>query len=122
VIKGLFILLSCQLLGEFIHISADLPMPGAVIGMVLLLLLLLARKSIVETVEPSSQKLISLLPLLFMPPTVGIAFLGADFNDQWPAFAAAAILGTVFTLCFCALLLKRLLVSSNKGGAGQVQN
>ena len=113
-IKGLFILLCCQLAGEALHLVTGLPVPGAVIGMVLLLILMLVIKPAVKQVEPSSNALIALLPLLFMPPTVGLAFLGSSFNSQWPAFAAAAILGTILTLILTALLLKKLLPPRNR--------
>ena len=75
------LILLCQLIGEMFVRAVWLPMPGPVIGLVLLLLLLFAReqrKAIArgplraEGVEHASRGMLANLSLLFIPAGVGV--------------------------------------------------
>src|SRR5699024_7355681 len=68
---GLLVLLTCQWLGEGIKLAAGLPLPGPVLGMLILLAVLLVRGSVPHWLGGTSQRLISVLSLLFLPPAVG---------------------------------------------------
>ncbi|MDN3637896.1 CidA/LrgA family protein [Simiduia curdlanivorans] len=105
-IVGLLVLIGFQILGELTALWLNLPIPGAVIGLLFLLLSLRVlpwRKTLVEPVEQVSEKLISHLSLLFLPAGVGIFFLPEHINAQWPAVLAAMLGGT-----FVAMLLSSL--------------
>lgn len=75
------LILLCQLIGEVFVRALHLPMPGPVIGLVLLLLLLFARDRFAvlargplraEGVEQVSRGLLANLSLLFIPAGVGV--------------------------------------------------
>ncbi|MBD2857661.1 CidA/LrgA family protein [Spongiibacter sp. KMU-158] len=107
-LAGFLTLLGFQLIGEFLQRAFDLPLPGQVIGMLLLFIALMIRGSVPAQLEKGSQHLIDILPMLLMAPAAGVFFLGAGFADQWPGFIAAISAGTILTLIFCGLLLKFL--------------
>lgn len=107
-LAGFFTLFAFQLLGEALQRGLGLPLPGPVIGMLLLFLFLMLKGDVPDDLEQGSQRLINLLPLLLMVPAAGMFFLGAGFADQWPGFIAAISLGTLATLIFSGLLLKAL--------------
>jgi putative effector of murein hydrolase LrgA (UPF0299 family) len=80
-ILSLGLLLLCQLLGEAVAHGLDLPLPGPVIGMALLLMLLLVRDRFSGllprevgdgTLEKTSTGLLSHLSLMFIPAGVGV--------------------------------------------------
>ncbi|WP_024520570.1 CidA/LrgA family protein [Bradyrhizobium sp. Tv2a-2] len=80
-LASLSLILLCQLIGEVIVRGLDLPLPGPVLGLFLLLLLLLARDRFAiiaqgplrdEGVENASKGLLSHLSLLFVPAGVGV--------------------------------------------------
>jgi holin-like protein len=75
------LILLCQLIGEMFVRAVRLPMPGPVIGLVLLLLLLFARDRFAllargplraEGVEHASRGMLANLSLLFIPAGVGV--------------------------------------------------
>ncbi len=73
VIAGLLVLLACQLLGQLVADTLGLPVPGPVVGLVLLLLWLQLR----EPAEDSGLArlctlLLRHLQLLFVPAGVGV--------------------------------------------------
>lgn len=107
-LPGLLILLCFHLTGEALVTLADVPIPGAVVGLLLLFTALLIRGGATRSLEQSSSFLIGLLPLLLIVPSAGVFFLGASFSDQWLAFAGAIVAGTLLTLMFSALLMKFL--------------
>jgi holin-like protein len=81
VIASLSLILLCQLAGEIFVRGLTLPMPGPVIGLMLLLVLLLARDRFPvlargplqgDGVENASRGLLANLSLLFVPAGVGV--------------------------------------------------
>lgn len=80
-IASLSLILLCQLAGEVLVRGLALPMPGPVVGLVLLLLLLVARDRFAILargplqgggVENASRGLLAHLSLLFVPAGVGV--------------------------------------------------
>jgi putative effector of murein hydrolase LrgA (UPF0299 family) len=80
-IASLSLILLCQLAGEVFVRGLGLPMPGPVIGLLLLLVLLLARDRFKilargplqqDGVENASRSLLAHLSLLFVPAGVGV--------------------------------------------------
>jgi putative effector of murein hydrolase LrgA (UPF0299 family) len=80
-IASLSLILLCQLAGEIIVRGLGLPMPGPVVGLIILLSLLLARDRFALLargplqgggVEGASHGLLAHLSLLFIPAGVGV--------------------------------------------------
>ncbi len=80
-IASLSLILLCQLAGEVFVRGLGLPMPGPVVGLLLLLALLLARDRFKilargplqeDGVEDASRSLLAHLSLLFVPAGVGV--------------------------------------------------
>ena len=74
VLLGLVILLLAQMVGLALEELLGLPVPGVVLGLVLLVLLGVLRptRSVVRAAEPAAAPLLAHLQLLFVPPSVGI--------------------------------------------------
>ena len=118
-IRGFFILLVFQLVGEVLARGLALPAPGPVIGLALLVVALVVyrRRPFDEEalaasgLGQASRGLLAALPLLFVPAGVGvIQYLGL-LRDQGVALAAALVVSTVATLIATVgvfLLVKRL--------------
>jgi len=81
VIKALLYLLTFQLIGVVVSRSAGLPIPGTVIGFLLLFVLLLLRPALLDELLPVSRPLLDNMMLLFVPVSVGIV-------QQWPLLEA----------------------------------
>lgn len=114
-IKGIICLIFFYALGEGITLLTNLPIPGAVIGMLLLFFLLRYRGQSTPTwLNDSSQLFIRFLPLFFLPAAVGIFFLPDAFHTQWPAFLGAIVIATLISLATTALVMKELLKKADK--------
>lgn len=92
-VTGLTWLLGCQLVGEVLVRLTGLPLPGPVVGMVLLLALLQVRRPPPEaTVLRAADGLLRHLQLFFVPAGVGVvAHLGLLRDEALPVVAALAV-------------------------------
>jgi holin-like protein len=106
-IASLGLILLCQLAGEVVVRGLSLPMPGPVVGLVLLLLLLLARDRFgvfargplrQDGVENASRGLLAHLSLLFVPAGVGVMQKLDVVADHGVAIAAVLAISVVLTL------------------------
>lgn len=113
---GFLILISCQLVGELIVFSLDIPVPGAVVGMVLLLAGLIIRGQVSTGLRTSAEGLLSILPLMLVPAGVGLMVHFQLIAAEWVAILAALVISTFVTLLLVTLLLKWM--NSNRGEEG----
>lgn len=100
-----------QLTGEAIKTSLNLPVPGAVIGM-LMLLIYLAVTPANKNLQTTCQTLISHLPLFFIPAGVGILAYIAEIKTHGFSIGVALILGTLIGFVFSLLVLKKIFKTS----------
>lgn len=109
-LKGIITLLVFQFLGECITKLFDLLVPGPVIGMVLLLLFLMLKKSSFESLDNAVFIHLRYLPLLFIPAAMGI-ITQSDIlsNEFWP-ISISLLLGTVIALAFTSKLMDYLTI------------
>ena len=108
------ILLVCQCLGEGISYALRLPVPGPVIGMLILFFALVLRPALLDKIQSTGDALLQHLSLLFVPAGVGIFVAAATLQGQWLAIIGAVVASTVLTLAVTALVM-RAATPSRKG-------
>lgn len=108
-LRALTILLLYQLVGEIIGRSLGLPIPGPVLGMLLLFITLLIRGEAPLKLRQTSRTLLSHLALLFVPAGVGVMTHLALLRDEWLPIVVTLIVATYVTLVATALTMKLLL-------------
>ena len=102
-INALLALLLCQLLGEAFTTAFGLPLPGPVIGMVLMLGLFLAVPRSVATVRPVAQGFLSHLSLLFVPGGVRVVGQIAVLGSEAALLLLSVVVSTVLGMAAAAL-------------------
>lgn len=108
-IRGLLILLLCQLAGEAVALLFDLPVPGGVIGMLILFLGLILRRGVPADLEQTSQVVLKPLTLYFVPASVGIMTMGPLLAQEGIRIGLVLVLSTVLPLLVCGYGLDRWL-------------
>ncbi len=98
-------LLMFQLIGEVLTQSLKLPVPGPVVGMLLLFLALAVRMPLAQQLRQSAQGLLQHLSLLFVPAGVGVILHVGRLAHEWLAVAAALVLSTLLTIAATALTI-----------------
>lgn len=107
-LRGWAVLLVFQLVGEVLSRLLVLPIPGPVVGMLLLLGALALRFPEDEHLRGVSSGLLSHLSLLFVPAGVGVMLHARRLADEWPALLVALVVSTVATIAVTGFVADRL--------------
>ncbi len=107
-LNALTLILVCQLAGELAAASGRLPVPGPVIGMVLLFCFLMVRGGIADNISRTADGLLDHLSLLFVPAGVGVMLHFRLLGDDWLAVAAALVISTLATIVVTGLVMAKL--------------
>jgi len=120
VLQTLTLILTCQLAGELAVRSLGLPVPGPVLGMLLLLGWLFARGGVSEGLDRTTSALLEHLSLLFVPAGVGVIVHWESIRHQWQALTVALIASTLITLAITALTMLGVqrMMGRRRNGAG----
>lgn len=101
-------LLLFQTIGEAIAHGFSLPIPGPVIGMLLLFFYLTVNKDALEKLLPTVQGLLRHMTILFVPAGVGVMVHGQRIAAEWLPIAVALVVSTLLTILVTALSVKWL--------------
>lgn len=108
-LNALAVLLVFQLIGEVVVQWLKLPLPGPLIGMLLLFSVLIARRSVPAWLRETATGMLQHLMLLFIPAVTGVIVYFEQLGDDWLAFVVAGIAGTAISIVVTALTLRLML-------------
>ena len=107
-VRGLTCLLLFQLAGEIISRLLDLPIPGNVMGMGLLLIGLLSGLVDVKWIEDAVEVLLSNMTLFFVPAGVGVMVYSDLIAAEWLPITVATVLSTFVVMGVTGVLAEKL--------------
>ena len=110
------LILLCQLIGEVIAGLTKLPIPGPVIGMVILFCGLVIHRKLPSGLETVTGFLHRYLPLMFVPAGVGVITNLDLLTRSWAPLAGAIIIGTALTIAVTGAVMQFL---NRRGPTGQ---
>ncbi len=105
------IILLVTLLGDFFYTYMNLPIPGNVVGMLLLLFFLLTGVLKLSMIEEVSNFMLKHLSFFFIPAAVGLITCFSVLEGKWTALVVISIVSTfiiaVVTGITVQILMKR---------------
>ncbi len=108
-ITGLVVLVVYDQLGRWLMRSLEWPIPGSVMGLLLLLLTLMVVKQPPKPVVQASEWLLRHLAFFFVPAGVGIMMLYDLIADEWLAMLVSMVVSTLISLMFTAWMMQWLI-------------
>ncbi|KQB53745.1 murein hydrolase transporter LrgA [Pseudomonas endophytica] len=112
-LRGLTWLVLFQLLGTALNHLFVPVLPGPIIGLLLLLIYLLVCGQVSEPLNEAAKSLLRYLPLLLVPPAVGVMVYAADIAADFWAISGALVLSLLISMAFVGVLMQRLLKPHN---------
>jgi len=94
-----------QVLGGLLQQVTGLPVPGPVIGVMLLLTGLIIDGSVPDRLERTAAGTLPYLPMLFVPGAVGMVGREGLVRGDWPALATATMVSSVAAICLTSLTI-----------------
>ena len=91
------ILIIC-FVGEILHAFIPLPIPASIYGLVIMFMLLAFKIIKLEKIEKTADFLLQIMPLMFIPPAVGIISVWADLKNILVPFFLIIILTTIIVM------------------------
>lgn len=114
---GLAILFGFNLVGVLLQKGLHIPIPGNVIGLVLLLIALACKWIKIEWVESTAMLLTKNMMLFFLPILVGASTLLPVIQTEWVSVVLSLLLGTGLVIVVTGLTAQSLL--KRGGGANE---
>ncbi|MEO1395944.1 MAG: CidA/LrgA family protein [Cyanobacteria bacterium J06634_5] len=101
-LNGITLLLMYELVGEVSVRLLTIPIPGPVLGMLLLFVTLLIRGKSTAAFNSASSALLSHLSLLFVPAGVGIMVHANRLAREWLPISLTLVITTILTMVITA--------------------
>lgn len=117
-IAALTALLAFQLAGELIVRLSGIPVPGPVLGMVLLVAFFVLRGDVPDALRMVASVILQHLSLLFVPAGVGLMLHAARIEAEWLAIGAALIGSTVLSLVVTVVVFRAVARPDSGDGQG----
>ena len=108
-LRGLTWLVLFQLLGTALNALFLTLLPGPIIGMLLLFVFLLLRGEVGEPITEAASGLLRYLPLLLVPPAVGVMVYAEQIAADFWALAGALGLSLLMSLLFAGWQMQKLI-------------
>lgn len=103
------IIAAVSLAGEILNQLIPLPIPGSIYGLVIMLLLLYFGVIEVRHVKDVSSWLLSLMPVMFIGPTVGLIVTFDSYKDFLIPIAVTVTLSTVLVMGVTGVVSQQLI-------------
>ena len=85
-------------LGELLHHFIPLSIPASIYGIVLLFLALETKILKVSDIKETSSFLIAIMPLMFLPPAVGVIESWNLLRESWFPYVVVTLISTVVVM------------------------
>ena len=119
-LESLTLLLACQLVGEVVVAYFTIPIPGPVVGMVLLFIGLCLRRRVPAPLQQTATGLLSNLSLLFVPAGTGVLLHVSLIRDALLPIGVSLVLSTLVAVAVTALAMVGFeKLAGRKGSDGQ---
>lgn len=93
--KQICVLSTIALIAEFLHFVVPLPIPASVYGMIILFLSLCLGVIKLEMVEDVADWILSVMPIFFIAPTVGLIEAYGDIKGQLIPLVLTCLVSTI---------------------------
>lgn len=118
IFKQLFIILGINLAGELLSSYLNLPLPGSITGMILLLILLLTGVVKEHQIRETADYMLQNMGFFFIPAGVSILISYQALEGHYFQTVLAIVISTVLVLAITALATQ-LLININEKKNGQ---
>ncbi|MBD8098985.1 CidA/LrgA family protein [Pseudomonas fluorescens] len=113
-LRGLTWLVLFQLIGTALNHLLLPVLPGPIIGLLLMLGFLIWRGEVSEPLSLAAGSLLRYLPLLLVPPAVGVMVYAKDIVADFWAIVGALVLSLVIAMGVVGVLMEQLVRRKEK--------
>lgn len=101
-------------IGELLSFLIPLPIPASIYGIAIMLALLVSGRLKVESVKDVSLFLISVMPVMFIPATVGLMDSFPLLSSSFVAYAVILVVSTAAVMAVSGYVTQHVIRSEKK--------
>lgn len=118
-IKQFFIIIAVTFAGELLARLIPLPVPAGIYGLLILFAGLLTGLVPYESVKETGKFLVEIMPLMFIPATVGLLKVWGIVKDSLLSYAVILIVTTFLVMAVSGLVTQALVRRKDGKGAAR---
>ncbi len=103
-------------MGEILNKLIPLPIPASIYGMIILFTLLSTKLLKLSAVKETGKFLIYIMPIMFVPPTVGLMDSWGIMQEFLIAIITISLLSTIIVLAVSGRITQFIIGLKEKGG------
>ena len=116
--RQLAIIMSISFIAELMEYLIPLPVAASIYGLVLMLLGLVTKVIPLHKVEGAADFLVEVMPILFVPPTVGIMASVEELQQMLVPLCVISVVSTILVMVVTGRVSQSLIRKSFGGGKG----
>lgn len=120
-VSQIAIIFSISFAGEMLNRLLPLPIPGSIYGLVIMLVCLMLGVVKVEKIKAVSDWFISLMPIMFVGPIVGLMDSFDSYKNYIIPLFVISIVTTFITMAAAGLSSQRLMRIQQKRGKNHAE-
>lgn len=118
-IKQLAIILTISLVAELMEYMIPIPVAASMYGLLLMLGGLITKVIPLEKVEGAADFLVEILPIMFIPPTVGIMASAEALKEMLVPLVVISIISTILIMVATGRTTQSILRANQKKTASE---
>lgn len=118
-LRGLTLLIVFQLVGTALNALLLPKLPGPILGLVLLFTWLMMVRRVSEPLDLAASGLLRYLPVLLLPPAVGVMVHFAEIRQDLLAIGVSLVVSLMISMVFCGWLMQTLIQRQQRRKEGQ---
>ena len=107
--------MAVSFIGEILHAVLPLPIPASIYGLVLMFLCLMLGVIKLSDVHDTACFLIEIMPIMFIPPAVGLMASWDVIQANLVAYLVIAAVTTIVVMAVSGLVTQAVLKKGKKG-------
>ena len=121
-IKQLSIILSISFIAEVMEYLIPIPVAASIYGLLLMLIGLITKIIPLEKVEGAADFLVEIMPILFIPPTVGIMASVEALKQMLVPLCVISVVSTILIMGITGSVSQRIIRRSNQKVVGKSED
>ena len=118
--RQLAIIMSISFIAEVMEYLIPLPVAASIYGLILMLIGLITKIIPLHKVEGAADFLVEIMPILFVPPTVGIMASVEALKQMLVPLCVISVVSTVLVMVVTGRVSQRMIRKGNGGAHGEV--
>ena len=114
-LRQFLVIMAVSFIGEILHAVLPLPIPASIYGLVLMFLCLMLGIIKLSDVHDTACFLIEIMPIMFIPPAVGLMASWDVIQANLVAYLIIAAVTTIVVMAMSGLVTQAVLKKGKKG-------